>query len=46
MGKPYGFDGSYIGWAVSFTALVLISNMTKHSPEEQVDLFFEAPEKV
>ncbi len=45
MGKPYGFDGSYIGWAVSFAALVLISNMTKHSPEEQVDLFFEAPEK-
>ncbi len=45
MCKPYGYDASYNGWAVSHTALVIISNMTKHSPEEQVDLFFEVPEK-
>lgn len=41
MGSPGGFSGSYIGWAVSFVAIVAISLMTEHSPEEQVELFFE-----
>jgi SSS family solute:Na+ symporter len=40
MGDPGGFSGSYIGWAVSFVAVVLISLMTQHSPEEEVELFF------
>jgi len=41
MGNPGGFSGSYIGWAISFAVLVVVSKMTQHSPEEQVDLFFE-----
>ncbi len=41
MGDPGGFSGSYIGWAVSFIAIVGISLMTEHSPDEQVELFFE-----
>lgn len=40
MGDPGGFSGSYIGWAVSFAAVVVISLMTQHSAEEEVDLFF------
>ncbi len=40
-GSPYGYSGSYIGWAVSFAAIVIISLATKHSPEEQADLFYE-----
>jgi len=47
MGNPGGYSGSYIGWAVSFVVLVGVSKMTQHSPEEQVDLFFqEEPEAV
>lgn len=41
MGNPGGYSGSYIGWAVSFTAIVAISLMTEHSKEENVELFYE-----
>ena len=39
MGDPGGFSGSYIGWAVSFVAIVAISLATGHSPEENLALF-------
>ncbi|GAB6281038.1 MAG: sodium:solute symporter family protein [Thermovirga sp.] len=41
MGNPGGYSGSYIGWAVSFAAIVLISLMTQHSKEENIELFYE-----
>ncbi|AER66076.1 Na+/solute symporter [Thermovirga lienii DSM 17291] len=41
MGNPGGYSGSYIGWGVSFITLVLVSLITKHSPEEQIELFYE-----
>lgn len=41
MGNPGGYSGSYIGWAVSFAAVVLVSLMTQHSKEENIELFFE-----
>jgi SSS family solute:Na+ symporter len=41
MGDPGGFSGSYIGWAVSFVAIVAISLMTGHSDQENVALFHE-----
>lgn len=41
MGDPGGFSGSYIGWAVSFVAIVVISFMTGHSDQENVALFHE-----
>jgi SSS family solute:Na+ symporter len=41
MGDPGGFSGSYIGWAVSFVAIVVISLMTGHSDQENVALFDE-----
>lgn len=41
MGDPGGFSGSYIGWAVSFVAIVVISLMTGHSDQENVALFHE-----
>ena len=41
LGNPGGYSGSYIGWAVSFVSLVIISLMTSHSSEEQIELFYE-----
>ena len=41
MGDPGGFSGSYIGWAVSFVAIVVISLMTEHSDQENAALFHE-----
>lgn len=39
-GEPYGFSASYIGWAVSLPALVVISLLTEHSSEENLDIFY------
>ncbi|MDI3547522.1 MAG: solute:Na+ symporter, family [Halanaerobiales bacterium] len=38
--NPYGFSESYLGWIVSFLALVIISLMTEHSEEEDIKTFF------
>lgn len=39
-GEPFGFASSYIGWAVSLPTLVLVSLLTEHSPEENLDIFY------
>ncbi|MFQ5788976.1 MAG: sodium:solute symporter [Acidobacteriota bacterium] len=39
-GDPWGFSASYIGWAVSFTALVTVSLSTEHHPEEDTMTFY------
>lgn len=39
-GNPYGLAASYPGWIVSFVTLVVVSLMTQHSPEEDLDTFY------
>ena len=39
-GEPWGFASSYAGWLVALPALVIISLLTKHSAEENTELFF------
>lgn len=39
-GDPWGFSASYIGWFVSFVALVLVSLGTEHGPEEDLETFY------
>ncbi len=41
LGNPWGFAASYPGWIVSFTLLVVVSLLTQHKPEEDVDSFFQ-----
>jgi SSS family solute:Na+ symporter len=38
-GEPGGFSASYLGWFVGLPALVIISWLTPHSAEEDLDLF-------
>ncbi|MFC1610505.1 sodium:solute symporter [Myxococcota bacterium] len=38
-GNPWGFAPSYIGWTLSFLALVLVSLATRHHPDEDVESF-------
>jgi hypothetical protein len=40
-GEPWGFASSYAGWLVALPVLVIVSLITKHSPEENTGLFFE-----
>ena len=40
-GEPWGFASSYIGWAVSLPVLVVVSLLTEHSPEEDLDIFYD-----
>ena len=40
-GEPWGFASSYAGWLVALPALVVISLLTDHSPDENTELFFE-----
>jgi SSS family solute:Na+ symporter len=40
MGEPMGFTSSYLGWAISLPTLVIISLMTKHSEEEDLETFY------
>jgi SSS family solute:Na+ symporter len=42
-GEPWGFASSYVGWPVSFLVLVVVSLLTAHHPDEDVDSFFEPP---
>ncbi len=41
VGEPYGFASSYIGWAISLPSLVIISLMTTHSSEEDLETFYQ-----
>jgi len=43
LGEPFGFAASYAGWIIGLPALVVISLLTEHSPEENRDLFVEPP---
>jgi SSS family solute:Na+ symporter len=38
-GEPYGFAASYMGWVVGLPVLVIVSLMTRHSPDEDLELF-------
>jgi SSS family solute:Na+ symporter len=38
-GEPWGFAASYLGWFVGLPSLVVISLLTIHSTEEDLDLF-------
>lgn len=38
--NPLGFSESYLGWIVSFLALVIVSLLTEHSADEDIDTFF------
>ncbi|MEM7355333.1 MAG: sodium/solute symporter [Acidobacteriota bacterium] len=41
-GEPGGFAASYVGWLVSFSALVIVSFLTQHSPQEDLTTFYQA----
>jgi SSS family solute:Na+ symporter len=38
-GEPYGFAASYAGWVVGLPVMVIVSLMTDHSADEDLDLF-------
>lgn len=38
-GEPFGFAASYMGWVVGLPVLVIVSLMTKHSADEDLELF-------
>lgn len=37
-GEPWGLSGSYAGWPVSFITLVVVSLLTKHNKQENLDV--------
>jgi len=39
LGEPWGFAASYLGWFVGLPSLVLISLLTAHSTDEDLELF-------
>ena len=39
LGEPAGFAASYLGWAVSLPVLVVVSLLTEHGADEDVELF-------
>lgn len=40
IGEPYGFASSYAGWIVGLPVLVVVSLLTEHSAEENLELFY------
>ncbi len=38
-GEPYGIAASYAGWVIGLPVLVLVSLTTRHSPDEDLDVF-------
>ena len=38
-GEPYGFAASYAGWIIGLPVLIIVSLMTDHSAEEDLQLF-------
>jgi SSS family solute:Na+ symporter len=40
LGEPYGFAASYAGWVVGLPVLVIVSLLTEHGPEENLELFY------
>jgi SSS family solute:Na+ symporter len=39
-GEPHGFAASYAGWVIGLPVLVIVSLMTEHSREEDLQLFY------
>jgi SSS family solute:Na+ symporter len=39
LGEPYGFAASYAGWVVGLPVLVIVSLMTRHSADEDLEMF-------
>ena len=39
IGEPFGIAASYAGWVIGLPALVLVSLLTDHSAEEDLDVF-------
>jgi solute:Na+ symporter, SSS family len=37
--EPFGLAASYLGWFVSLPLLVIVSLLTEHAPEENLDIF-------
>jgi SSS family solute:Na+ symporter len=37
--EPFGLSPSYLGWVVSLPLLVIVSLLTDHSPEEDLNMF-------
>ena len=37
-GEPWELSGSYIGWPVSFITLVIVSLLTRHKSEENLEI--------
>ena len=40
LGEPYGFAASYAGWLIGLPVLVVVSLLTEHSPDEDLQLFY------
>jgi SSS family solute:Na+ symporter len=38
-GEPLGFSASYTGWIIGLPVLIIVSLMTEHSAEEDIDVF-------
>jgi SSS family solute:Na+ symporter len=38
-GEPWGFSASYLGWFVGLPTLIVVSLLTEHSDEEDLQLF-------
>ncbi len=43
LGEPYGFAASYAGWIIGLPVLIILSLMTEHSPDEDLQLFHSKP---
>ena len=39
LGEPFGFAASYLGWLIGLPTLIIVSLLSEHSLEEDVDLF-------
>ena len=37
--EPFGLSASYLGWVVSLPLLVIVSLLTDHSPDEDLEMF-------
>jgi hypothetical protein len=39
-GEPFGFAASYAGWVIGLPVLVIVSLLTAHHPEENLELLY------
>jgi solute:Na+ symporter, SSS family len=39
LGEPYGFAASYAGWIIGLPVLIIVSLLTEHSADEDLQLF-------